>query len=203
MIACSAGGVAGTVRDTRGTAQVRQPAAHAGAESDEQQAREIEEQVADLKAKLLKGAHKKESERKDLEQREQEDQARSSQHLRDLQALGHYMESPISASAPAPAPAPAPAAVAAPVEPAAQFPAAAPAPGQDPSWGNLISFMEGSGGTTSKAPAAHTRYQAARNAQSLALSRADREAEKRAMRLAKQSAFHAEHVSARQVCGWV
>ena len=92
-------------------------------------------------------------------------------------------------------------AVAAPVEPAARPPAAAPAPGQDPSWGNLISFMEG-GGTPSKAPVAKAHYQAAQNAQALALSREDREAEKRAMEMAKQSAFQAEkfaHVSARQV----
>jgi hypothetical protein len=180
---------------------VRQPAAHDKAESDAQQAREIEEQVADLKAKLLAGAHKKESERKDLEQREAEDQASSSQHLRDLQALGNYMDGQNTASAPAPAPAPARVAVAAPVEPAARPPAAAPAPGQDPSWGNLISFMEG-GGTPSKAPVAKAHYQAAQNAQALALSREDREAEKRAMEMAKQSAFQAEkfaHVSARQV----
>jgi len=153
--------------------------------------------VADLKAQLLRGAKKKESERRSLEQREQEEQARSTQNLRDLQALGTFMQ----AQSTAPAPEPVASAPGAPM-PAPSLPAAAPVPAGNPSWGNLIDFMEGGGSTKQKQPAspAKVRYQAAYHAQSLALSAADRKAEKEAMEMAKREAEGDVHVSARQVC---
>jgi hypothetical protein len=86
--------------------------------------------------------------------------------------------------------------------PAPSLPAAAPVPAGNPSWGNLIDFMEGGGSTKQKQPAspAKVRYQAAYHAQSLALSAADRKAEKEAMEMAKREAEGDVHVSARQVC---
>ena len=179
--------------------QAPQPAAVDDAESDQQQAKEIEKQVADLKAQLLRGAKKKESERRSLEQREQEEQARSTQNLRDLQALGTFMQA--QSAAPAPAPEPVAAAPEAPML-APSPPAAAPVPAGNPSWGNLIDFMEGGGSTKQPQPAspAKAHYQAVYNAQSLALSAADRKAEKAAMEMAKREAEGDVNVSARQVC---
>ena len=157
--------------------------------------------MADLKAQLLRGAKKKESERRSLEQREQEEQARSTQNLRDLQALGTFMQAQSTAPAPAPALEPVESAPEPPM-PAPSLPAAAPVPAGNPSWGNLIDFMEGGGSTKQKQPAspAKVRYQAAYHAQSLALSAADRKAEKEAMEMAKREAEGDVHVSARQVC---
>ena len=75
------------------------------------------------------------------------------------------------------------------------------AAGQDPSWGNLISFME-NGGAASSAPArslvTKVKYKAAEHAQQLALSRADRDAEKEAMKMAEKRAMGVHHLTARE-----
>jgi hypothetical protein len=78
-------------------------------------------------------------------------------------------------------------------------PAPAPPPAAargDPSWGNLISFMEGGAGpaNTAGSPSSGGRvkaragYHAALHAQALALSRSDKAAEEAAMQRAEESA---------------
>lgn len=175
-------------RDVKEPEYAQQP----NSENEEQQTADIEAQVRDLKMKLMTGAKNKEEERKAMEKQEAEEQKRSTGSLRDIQTLGKHITEEIELNPDSSSPAPTAAAVTVPAQPALST-----APRQDPSWGNLISFME-SGGATSPSPVNKAKYKAAEHAQQLALSRADREAEKQAMQMAEKRAMGVHHLTARQ-----
>lgn len=162
-------------------------AAQAGLGTDRAEADDIERQVEALKNQLMDSANQKAAERRAMEKKEAEEQARSTGRLHDLQTLSKHVTEGLdlhpAAASPAPAPVPAPTAV----------------PAGNPSWGNLISFMEGSG-SAAPAPAAKekARFRAAEHAQSLALSRSDKEAEKVAMEKAEEQAEDKEDEGGRQ-----